>query len=1339
VVAADSLVTLGSDGAVAANSGTWSDPTPGAVVSLSASIGTVTRNANGTWSWSYATIAGPPRSQQVVITATDNLGNATNTDFWLNVGQVFPVRTAADNGDDLNPTPDSLRWAIIQANHTPNGTLPDLIAFHIPGVGPHTIRPSAVYPDITDPVIIDGYTQFEDVNGNGVRDPEEPGASRNTLLDGDNAGLLIELDCSLVPRPTTLPWERGVLRITAGSSTVTGLVINRLTGGGIAPIQLDVGGGNHIQGNFIGTDVTGTSIPLAPGQTGPDLSALAADSQYGIHIGNSRGNWIGVKSGQGDTPDPGERNIISGLNFGVAAGGSWPGWMTFDQGADLVVAGNFIGTDRTGTQPLGNFTGVAIGIGTTRVRVGTDGDGRYDDLERNVISGNRYGVVFGGSSSPSAPWPADAVVAGNSIGTDWYGNSDLGNVGGGIGAINAPQNVVIGGLTEVMANIIAFNGKDPGYDPKSGRFYGGGVMVANFAGTPTGFSIRGNSIHDNYGLGIDLINTGFYLPDGVTLHDSAGHDGPNHLQNFPVLASATATDTGTVVTGTLHNPWGQTRTYRIEFFSNSEPGDPNVKDPTDPNRYGEGEHFLGYADVPVGAGETKGFTATGLAAVPAGHSYLTATATDLITGDTSEFSGAIVNRVPTADPGGPYTVPEGEEVTLSGAGSADPDGDPLTYSWDVNGDGKFEDAYGVSPTLTWARLVALGIDDGRTPTSPSTFAVRVRVSDGLHQPVTSDPTTLTVTNVAPTVTVTGPSLGLVDQVITFTFTATDLSPVDQNVTPGVLNSGVFTYDINWDGNGSFEDTRTAGSVLTVERVYRSASANTVQVKVTDKDGGTSAPTTLQFQVNSVNAANLQAVIDGLPPPPPGSRKTVTFSTSNSNAAVNIVNAVNHLAAQPDSAKVAVYLNLGSGDYQGAKPSPPANVQLYITGVSGTKMYGSSPALTVTSGEVIVTGVTFINDTDAPTILVTGGSLTIRGSTIQESTGYVRAAIEITGGTLDLGTAADPGGNTINVNGSGEFVHDGTANVISAVGATFTVDGVPLAPSALSGTVFEDFNDDGQVDFGEKGIANVLITLAGTDDLGDPVSQSLLTDSDGAYVFLNLRPGSYTITETQPAGYAQGIDGVGTTGGGLPATDQFLVNLAPAANGLNYNFGERPAATGPVQKGQTAGIGFWNNKNGQALILSFNGGTGTQLADWLAATLPHMFGIYADSNNLAGKSNAYVAALFQNDFVVKGVKLDAQVLATALSVYATNATLDGTGVATKYGFVVSGDGVGAATWNVGSGGDAFGVDNNSTLTVMDLLLATDAQAINGVLYGGNTTRRNEANAVYSALNQAGAIS
>jgi hypothetical protein len=121
------------------------------------------------------------------------------------------------------------------------------------------------------------------------------------------------------------------------------------------------------------------------------------------------------------------------------------------------------------------------------------------------------------------------------------------------------------------------------------------------------------------------------------------------------------------------------------------------------------------------------------------------------------------------------------------------------------------------------------------------------------------------------------------------------------------------------------------------------------------------------------------------------------------------------------------------------------------------------------------------------------------------------------------------------------------------------------------------------------------------------------------------------------------------------------------------------------------------------------------------------------NNLAGESNAYVTSFFQSKFVVHGQKLDAQVLATALAVYVTDPTLDNTGIGTRYGFLVSGNGLATSTFTVGSDGTAFGVDSNTTMTVLDILLAADAQAVDGALYNGDTTKRNQANDVFSGIN------
>jgi hypothetical protein len=176
----------------------------------------------------------------------------------------------------------------------------------------------------------------------------------------------------------------------------------------------------------------------------------------------------------------------------------------------------------------------------------------------------------------------------------------------------------------------------------------------------------------------------------------------------------------------------------------------------------------------------------------------------------------------------------------------------------------------------------------------------------------------------------------------------------------------------------------------------------------------------------------------------------------------------------------------------------------------------------------------------------------------------------------------------------------------------------------------------------------------------------------------------------------------------------------------------------VQNGQAAGIGFWRNKNGQALINSFNGGAGsTALANWLATTFPNLYGAGAGANNLTGKTNAQVATFYVSLFNLQGPKLDAEVLATALNVYATTSSLGGSAT-TAYGFTVTAAGLGADSYNVGANGDAFGVPNNTTLNVFQILKAADSKAKNGVLYNGDKTLRDEALAVFDGINQAGGI-
>jgi len=172
----------------------------------------------------------------------------------------------------------------------------------------------------------------------------------------------------------------------------------------------------------------------------------------------------------------------------------------------------------------------------------------------------------------------------------------------------------------------------------------------------------------------------------------------------------------------------------------------------------------------------------------------------------------------------------------------------------------------------------------------------------------------------------------------------------------------------------------------------------------------------------------------------------------------------------------------------------------------------------------------------------------------------------------------------------------------------------------------------------------------------------------------------------------------------------------------------------VQHGLTGGIGFWHAKNGQALINSFNGASSsTALSSWLATAFPNLYGY-----SLGGATNAQVAAFYQSRFALSGSNLEAEVLATALNVYTTTQSLGGT-IGQTYGFTVSADGLGADSFNVGADGAAFSVANKTTLNVFELLRAVDRQAVNGVLYNGDITLSKEANDLFGALNQAGAIS
>jgi large repetitive protein len=122
------------------------------------------------------------------------------------------------------------------------------------------------------------------------------------------------------------------------------------------------------------------------------------------------------------------------------------------------------------------------------------------------------------------------------------------------------------------------------------------------------------------------------------------------------------------------------------------------------------------------------------------------------------------------------------------------------------------------------------------------------------------------------------------------------------------------------------------------------------------------------------------------------------------------------------------------------------------------------------------------------------------------------------------------------------------------GASFNFGELP--PTGLAGFVYVDSNRNGARDGGETaGIAGVTVTLTGTDDQGTPVNLTATTDASGAYHFDNLRPGTYSVIETQPAAWDDGGDSVGSLGGTLGNDTVSAITLAAGQSGTGYNFGE----------------------------------------------------------------------------------------------------------------------------------------------------------------------------------------
>jgi uncharacterized delta-60 repeat protein len=259
-----------------------------------------------------------------------------------------------------------------------------------------------------------------------------------------------------------------------------------------------------------------------------------------------------------------------------------------------------------------------------------------------------------------------------------------------------------------------------------------------------------------------------------------------------------------------------------------------------------------------------------------------------------------------------------------------------------------------------------------------------------------------------------------------TFGSAGTAVIDQGVLVGA-DSFVNGFAVQSDGN------------IVLVGATSTDNDQTFHVALARLQGGAINVTTQAAVTSQVNQIVNTAILSGQP-------DQVTFQAGSQADVNTMLAAINTLAPASSTAPtVTVTLDLGGGSYSTggvAVNSPAANVNFVIQ--NGT-LDPSYPALTVAGGLVTVLNCTLLTTGDAATILLTGGNLSLRNDTIQESTGFNDAAISITGGTVDLGTTASPGGNTINVNGAGSLMTSNLASTFSAVGDTFENNGVAVNP------------------------------------------------------------------------------------------------------------------------------------------------------------------------------------------------------------------------------------------------------------------------------------------------------
>jgi CSLREA domain-containing protein len=419
----------------------------------------------------------------------------------------YTVNTQDDADDGTcNASHCSLREAILAANDYAGL---NKVFFNIPGAGIHRIETATGFPEISDPIVIDGTTQpgFTNAPLIELRSSVDKSGTALSVRGGNSTiqGLsILNFNIGIEIRDQGVVWIVGDyigiradgtaadgnhtgVKIFSGENHIGGtpLAYRNVISGNNAGVDVQCESeSNLIQNNYIGLNAAG--------------SAAVANATFGIHVCGSN-NTIG-----GD--DPLARNVISGnagngVEIQRMMGAPYPA--TGNQ-----IARNLIGTDPTGMSAMGN--------GQNGVYIAADGT----IISGNTISGNMLNGVLVEAHQGT-------LITGNFIGVNSAGSHYVNNVGCGILLHNASNNW-IGGGDAGAGNVISGNmnagikiDADPGevaaangiQGNKIGTNAGGTAEIANQVGiyiTGNGNTVGGpalgarNLISGNYGDGLRI-------------------------------------------------------------------------------------------------------------------------------------------------------------------------------------------------------------------------------------------------------------------------------------------------------------------------------------------------------------------------------------------------------------------------------------------------------------------------------------------------------------------------------------------------------------------------------------------------------------------------------------------------------------------------------------------------------------------------------------------------------------------------------------------------------------------------------------------------------------------